>query len=1509
METVAANSQEHVLNHVRTDLQTPASEQPDCPRFSETRTYVENFNVGQETVVRNELLTNQSYSIGGISGQATLIKVRMDNNPYGVISKTYVEAFGWQEGLPVATEDWVTENGVQVRKRWSSTDWTQDDPNAPYVLNPRVTESKVGDVANVKKTATEYYTVSPGSPVALYGLVKKVQVFDGVTGVLQKEAATEYNLDPAYVSRRIIGLPSKTEVSGLDQVANTLELVSKLTYVYDGDTLNNPDYEQNISPVQHDSSAYSHSFNFGRGNLTSTTRHDVKGETSAVTTSVKYNTAGAPVAQTDASGRVSKISYIDNYSDSTSPGSRNTYAYPTRITDPAGNYSSVQYRFDTGANVWAQSPKPDGQDNLKGKTTERIYDNFGRLEKEKIVNHGGAYTRYEYFPNGVQTKVYSTLADQNNNGSAEQTDEVMMSETWTDGAGRIYLSRKAHPSIAHAYTGQKTEYDILGRVKRTTPPTEIDSNWESTGEDDRGDNIWLWSTNEYDWKGRVTRIIPFDSNGNDGKDQLFSYDGCGCAGGEEVTIESELVPRDDQPTVLARKKQKIYSDVLGRNFKTEMFDWQGNVYKTVVNAYNGRDQVFSNRVYAGAAGSNDFRETTSSFDGHGRLKATHYPEQGANKFTTYTYFADDKPQTVTDARAATKHYTYNNLGLIQQISWTVPQISGIEIPTNVTFIYDNAGNRTQMNDSFGSVFYEYNELSQLKAETRHFNETIPLAPQPNNGFKIQYSYGLSGQLTSLTEPFGEVVTYSHNKTGKLTSVSGLRTNQNIQVNYVTNAEYRAWGAVKKLEYGDGGNMTMKFNDRLQADEYNFFAVNPAPNANATTRIKYGYYNDGRLKNSDIDYISASGTNNVPNFDRTYEYDYLGRLGKAKTGAEARGETETNPNNRPYRMTLGYNQFGDIISQERLHWAASYNYTFQYQNNRLSVETKVTNIPGWQSNTHTENHSYDDDGRRTDDETKYDADGRISYFEGFEQETDPDGHGDFHINWSSTSLKYSGDGRKIKTIKDGIQYFGSINEVKRIKYSIRSSVINEEIGELERNQTFNGSNVLYEYFNRKASIYANGEEIANRGIWNIGTSNLTDKTILKSTDASGVEHINILLRNDSTATFPVSFGETVTTDPFGAFIGANSPYPPTTPTGYPDPNDPNCTWNDYDDYECNYPDEYEENPESEENEAGSIPENTCYVDGIKEDCNEILEHPERYGLNDHGGSPSEAGHGDAAPSAAGPQGIHQNDDSSDNDVASAEAGERQFEIDYTGMEASFREGLLGTETYMSDDEKQISLWDLRAQTEEPTGGGGGGKRGRDNKGAKAVYSEERLVSCLKTLFGATIRGYPLRAVSPRNISFDRNMGGSFMVEVAGELIEGTTSVSRDSKELGKLAKDVGSFGDGSPESGLTLGTNPSENFVASDVAGNNKISDIAVFALFIHELGNSIAGQRYKNSLKRNSKEHGKNLKQIGEYQEYAKKYGTGKHTDAGVALEGCVFGGIVGLRSGRVGNSRETWNF
>ena len=96
--------------------------------------------------------------------------------------------------------------------------------------------------------------------------------------------------------------------------------------------------------VQHDATGYSGHF-VGRANMTKVIRHNVSISASTSTT-VKYNPAGAVVSTNDAANHEMLISYADSFSDNTN---RNTFAYPTTVTDPGGFSSTTKYNFDFGA--------------------------------------------------------------------------------------------------------------------------------------------------------------------------------------------------------------------------------------------------------------------------------------------------------------------------------------------------------------------------------------------------------------------------------------------------------------------------------------------------------------------------------------------------------------------------------------------------------------------------------------------------------------------------------------------------------------------------------------------------------------------------------------------------------------------------------------------------------------------------------------------------------------------------------------------------------------------------------------------------------------------------------------------------------------------------------------------------------------------------------------------------------------------------------------------------------
>ena len=129
----------------------------------------------------------------------------------------------------------------------------------------------------------------------------------------------------------------------------------------------------------------------------------------------------------------------------------------------------------------------------------------------------------------------------------------------------MIASASDHPGSTGGFRGQLVLYNNMGRVVKQSNPTEttatgIPAQWADAGDD--AVSGWLYTQQTYDWKGR-----PLVTTNPDATTKQASYGGCGCAGGEVVTLTDEgtLVSG-----VAKKRQQKIYSDVLGRTVKTEV---------------------------------------------------------------------------------------------------------------------------------------------------------------------------------------------------------------------------------------------------------------------------------------------------------------------------------------------------------------------------------------------------------------------------------------------------------------------------------------------------------------------------------------------------------------------------------------------------------------------------------------------------------------------------------------------------------------------------------------------------------------------------------------------------------------------------------------------------------------------------------------------------------------------------------------------------------------------------
>lgn len=915
-----------LLNRVTLGL--PADEtqpQSDCPRPSARRDWAAYTNGDADGVPAQseELVTSYEITDGATwdnpeDHQPQTGRLGRMTSPDGTVYEEYAHSSGWDEGLPRLTQVLAAESGPPLKKKWTSTAWTQDNEALPYLLNPRVRETNVYDSnedgTSRSRRRTEVVYTS-------FGLPEEVREYDKNTSTVLRRTATTYvaasvNVGSDYTLRRIIGLPASREVSGWD--GSQERLYSKVTYEYDQE----PGCLTAAGALTHQKNGYDVVGFKLRGNLCVARRWDVDNLSQSVASKMGYDTAGSVVLTRDAAGHEARIEYA---------GGAGASAYATKVTDPDGFFSTMEYNYDMGALTRAVNPK--------GAAAKSFYDAVGR--KLKVWNEvNGAYTRWEYGASGLFMKTLWIV-------DTGKPETFVM--TVTDGAGASVGALRENPGEGTGYVASRSEYNAVNRVVRQYRPAEVsvDANnlpnalaWAPAGED-AAPHGWPYTTTEYDWKGRPKRIVNLE-----GKDSLFEYGGCGCAGGEVVTKQGEEVPAPSL-TGQKRRTQRVEHDILGRPSKSQQLDWDGAVYSATTTKYDALDRVVRVRTYAGEAPENEpagegpgYQTTMMAYDGHGRLRERHAPEQETGRNTVYAYNADDTLKSVMDARGVKTVYGYdddsghdNGRHLVTSISYDLSNViadQNVQPASGLTFTHDAAGNRKTMADGFGTVEYTYDTLSRLRSEKRTFNDPANAAI---NGVvrKLKYDYTLAGQLRSVTDPFETTVDYGYDKVGQLTDVTpgtpyptgGTGGMTTVDVNaYASGMKYRAWGALKGLNYGNGLGLSLTYTAAAAADEFKVSGT-------ATLMwLKYGRYDDGTLKSVEDKLHHQS--------DRSYRYDHAGRLEEAFSGTQALSFIKPAPSNSvPYWQKYEYDAWGNTKQRENQYWsqADTYEVDFDEHNRR------------------------------------------------------------------------------------------------------------------------------------------------------------------------------------------------------------------------------------------------------------------------------------------------------------------------------------------------------------------------------------------------------------------------------------------------------------------------------------------------------------------------------------------------------------------------------------------------
>lgn len=470
-----------------------------------------------------------------------------------------------------------------------------------------------------------------------------------------------------------------------------------------------------------------------------------------------YDEAGNQKTITDPLGRVTTYNYDDlnRVASITNPlGDATTYSY-----DPAGNRISVtdaegrttHYQYDELNRVAVTTNPISGTTSVtfdevgnrltatdaNGHTTSFTYDSLYRVISTTDAENQTTSTSY----NASGNRQSVTDAEGNtiifSYDSLNRVIQTTNPLSGTTGVTYDALGNRLTNTDANHHTTTFT-YDRLNRVTRTTNPLNQTS---ATVYDGLGNRLSQTNgagettTFVYD---EVNRLIQIQNQKSE--IQNYRYDG---VGNRTAQIDAEGI------------ETRYSYDDLGRltgvieNYVDGVYS-AGVTDEDVITQYS-YDKVGNRLSVTDANG----HTTTYVYDDLNRRVKLRDP---LNNTTGYGYDAVGNRTSLLDANGETTTFVYDDVNRLTTIDYS-------DDTPDVTFTYDNAGNRLSMADGSGTTTYTYDDLYRLTGL------------EDGAGLPVGYGYDAAGNRTQLTYPDGREVTYAYDDGNRLQTVEDWHNGQ------------------------------------------------------------------------------------------------------------------------------------------------------------------------------------------------------------------------------------------------------------------------------------------------------------------------------------------------------------------------------------------------------------------------------------------------------------------------------------------------------------------------------------------------------------------------------------------------------------------------------------------------------------------------------------------------------------------------------------------------------------
>jgi RHS repeat-associated protein len=505
-----------------------------------------------------------------------------------------------------------------------------------------------------------------------------------------------------------------------------------------------------------------------------------------------------------------------------------------------------------------------GSQDAVGTVTTNYYDNSGNLTTNATLASGTILSSntFAYDLNGNRTgstvwrKVNGFWTPASTTFVYDGQNRVVQTIDPDGGTSTVVYDPTGKQQATIDKLGRTTSYlyDGLGRLVQTTYPdlttetSAYDAAGNRTNSVDRASRVTTYaydalnrltnttyadgtiSTTVYDGVGRVAQTI--DARGTV---TGFNYD----AAGRRLAVTNAVgtsVAVTNFYSYDANGNQITFTDSLGHT-TTNFYDALNR--QTNVTFADGTRQITIYDAAGRRIAQTDQATNTTGFayDGAGRLTAV---TNALNQVTRYQYDEAGNEIAQIDALNRTTTFAYDSMG--RRISHTMPDTSLIE-----RFSYDLLGNLIRHTNFTGIVITnQYDVMNRLTNRTSI------------NGYQISYTYTLTGQRQTMTDPSG-MTTYLYDNRDRLTN-KVVNWGSPAQLSVALNYSYDANGNPANLWSSTANGVT---------NIYQYDALNRLTNVveQASSLCKYTYDLAGNLQTMRY----GNGVTNL------YQYDSLNRL--------------------------------------------------------------------------------------------------------------------------------------------------------------------------------------------------------------------------------------------------------------------------------------------------------------------------------------------------------------------------------------------------------------------------------------------------------------------------------------------------------------------------------------------------------------------------------------------------------------------------------------------------------